>query len=210
MRTIAWMIGLGLVAGAAALWLLGDQDQGDPSMSLDGSDVGLPAEGTPRSLRVETEPVVIVAEPGAWFPDILHEGEPVTDSRITDVQVVDPDDRSWVLTGDRFLEILEKELGPLHTGVVFPDAESLERFKKGVFPVPVPSRAHLGMLLTNCPDIGFRAVSFGRAIYIAPLPEAPPVPPGADPRPGGLLPGKEPAPSAGEEPDKPGDDDADK
>jgi hypothetical protein len=147
-------------------------------------------------MSVQPMRVVKVARKGAWFPDVLHDGEPVTDNRITDIQVVNPEGQSWIMTGASFLDILEKELGAVGTDVIFPDSESLARFKAGVFPVPIPSRAHMGMLLTICPDIGFRAVSYGRSIYVGPIPDVPTAP-------GDAVPPVPPdAPQAPDEPPK--------
>jgi hypothetical protein len=160
------MLVLGLGLGGLALLLLDEGGTVDQAPLESGAD----PEGGPVDLMTAEKTPVISTAGDAWALDILHDGRPIGDSRIIDIQVVSPDGESWIMTGEKLVDILEEELSGMGVRVVFKDEAALAEFKDGVFPVPIPSRAHMGMLLEICPDIGFRAVRYGDAIYVGKLP----------------------------------------
>jgi hypothetical protein len=197
MRTALWILALGVAAGGLLLLFLDDLggrgagDRGGP-VAGDGADAGPltteQAEG-PRPLTVKEHDVIQVVGAKNWRPHVFLDGEPVSDPRILNTEVVSPDGENHVLTGKDVIRILREKLGKTDLQFRFKDQASLDAFESRTFKVPTPSRAPLQLILENCAEIGYRVLHYGDAIYVTPI-EKPPEP--GEPPPGPPPPSNRP------------------
>jgi hypothetical protein len=162
------------VLAAVLAWLLLSDPAASPAAPdvLDEAGATPPARPRPpgpaSALVVEPpRPTAEIAPEGSWNARRLSAPQPITEPRYVHLEISSPDGQEWKLTGAALLDILAREFPD--TPVRFRDAESLARFRESTWPFPIPNRVHLGMLLTQCPDIGFFASLREGALYMAPI-----------------------------------------